>query len=52
LPTSIGEHATYLGIAVDALMIVGLKGIRAGAANTLFWIILITSVRLRHAPER
>jgi hypothetical protein len=41
-----GRTATYLEIAVDMLVIVGLIGIRAGIPKALFWIALIAGLGL------
>ena len=41
-----GSTATYLEIAVDVLVMVGLIGIRAGVPKALFWIALIAGVGL------
>ena len=41
-----GRTATYLEIAVDILVMVGLIGIRAGIPKALFWIALIAGVGL------
>ncbi len=41
-----GSTATYIGIAVDVLAIVGLIGIRAGVPKALFWIALIAGIGL------
>ena len=41
-----GRTATYLGIAVDVLAIVGLIGIRDGVPKALFWIALVAGIGL------
>jgi hypothetical protein len=41
-----GRLSTYLDMAVDALVIVGLIGIRAGVPKALFWIALAAGVGL------
>jgi hypothetical protein len=41
-----GSTATYIEIALDILVIVGLIGIRAGVPKALFWIALIAGVGL------
>ena len=41
-----GRTATYLDIAVDLLVIVGLIGIRAAVPKALFWIALIAGIGL------
>ena len=39
-----GRSATYLEIAVDILVMVGLIGIRAKVPKPLFWIALVAGV--------
>ena len=41
-----GSTATWLGIAVDVLAIVGLVGVRAGIPKALFWIALVAGIGL------
>ena len=41
-----GTTAVYTGIAVDALVIAGLVGVRAGVPKALFWIALVAGVGL------
>jgi hypothetical protein len=41
-----GSTATYIGIAVDLLVIAGLVGIRTGVPKALFWIALIAGIGL------
>ena len=41
-----GRFSTYLDMAVDALVIVGLIGIRASVPKVLFWLALVAGVGL------
>jgi hypothetical protein len=41
-----GRFATYLEIAVDTLVMVGLIGIRAKVPKPLFWVALVAGVAM------